>query len=65
MEKRVSREKTKKKNKNDMDNKQAVNKLELLLRAMAKAQGIDPDQPDQDNQQDKQINDDKNKTNER
>mgnify|MGYP000843916279 CR=1 len=47
------------------NNKQAVNKLELLLRAMAKAQGIDPDQPDQDNQQDKQINDDKNKTNER
>jgi hypothetical protein len=30
-----------------MDNKQkAVNKLELLLRAMAKAQGIDPDKPD-------------------
>lgn len=29
------------------NNKQTVNKLELLLRAMAKAQGIDPDQPDQ------------------
>ena len=25
------------------NNKQAINKLELLLRAMAKAQGIDPD----------------------
>ncbi len=48
-----------------MDNKQAVNKLELLLRAMAKAQGIDPDQSDQDDQKDQQINDDRIKTNER
>lgn len=64
MEKRVSREKTKKKNKNGMDNKQAVNKLELLLRAMAKAQGIDPDQPDQDDQKDQQINDDSKISNE-
>jgi len=44
-----------------MDNdKKAVNKLELLLRAMAKAKGIDPDQPKQDDQPDKQINDDEN-----
>lgn len=47
------------------NNKQAINKLELLLRAMAKVQGIDPDQPDQDNQHDKQINDDKKMTNEK
>ena len=46
------------------NNKQAVNKLELLLRAMAKAQGIDPDQSDQDDQKDQQINDDSKISNE-
>jgi hypothetical protein len=33
------------------NNKQASNKLELLLRAMAKAQGIDPDDPKYNNNQ--------------
>lgn len=47
------------------NNNKAVNKLELLLRAMAKAQGIDPDQPKQDDQPDKQSNDDKSKKVER
>lgn len=42
-----------------MDNdKKVVNKLELLLRAIAKAQGTDPDQPKQGDQPDKQIIDD-------
>jgi hypothetical protein len=34
-----------------MDKQKALNKMELLLRAMAKAKGIDPDQTNQYNQE--------------
>ena len=44
-----------------MDTRNTLTKMDLLLRAMAKAKGIDPDQPNQDDQQDKQIIDDEEK----
>ncbi len=44
-----------------MDKRNTLTKMDLMLRAMAKAKGIDPDQPNQDDQQDKQIIDDEEK----
>jgi hypothetical protein len=43
-----------------MVKQKTLNKIELLLRAMAKAKGIDTDQPNKD-KQDKQQSQDQNK----
>lgn len=44
-----------------MDKRNTLTKMDLLLRAMAKAKGIDPDQANLDNKQDKKIIDAKEK----